>query len=129
MQEDFLHYIWKFKKFDFANATTVDGSPVVISNTGVHNTNSGPDFFNSRLKIGDQSWAGNVEIHIRSSDWYAHKHEEDPNYDNVIYGEAMAAYDTVFYPGHCTGAEQYEVLKTILGDRLHAISTGSVIEL
>ena len=84
MQEDFLHYIWKFKKFDFANAATVDGSPVVISNTGVHNTNSGPDFFNSRLKIGDQSWAGNVEIHIRSSDWYAHKHEEDPNYDNVI---------------------------------------------
>src|SRR5690606_5432707 len=84
MQEDFLHYIWKFKKFDFGNAATVDGSPLVISNTGTHNTNSGPDFFNARLKVGGQSWAGNVEIHIRSSDWYAHRHEEDPNYDNVI---------------------------------------------
>lgn len=84
MQEDFLHYIWKFKKFDFGNASTVDGSPIVISNTGTHNTNSGPDFFNARLKIGEQSWAGNVEIHIRSSDWYAHRHEEDPNYDSVI---------------------------------------------
>lgn len=84
MQEDFLHYIWKFKKFDFGNAKTVDGSPVVISGSGIHNSNSGPDFFNARIKIGGQSWAGNVEIHLRSSDWYAHRHEEDPNYDNVI---------------------------------------------
>ena len=45
------------------------------------------------------------------------------------YGEAMAKYDTVFYTGHCTGQEQYEVLKTILGDRLHAISTGAVVEI
>lgn len=84
MQEDFLHYIWKFKKFNFGNAKTVDGTPIVISNSGMHNTNSGPDFFNARIKIGEQSWAGNVEIHLRSSDWYAHRHEEDPNYDNVI---------------------------------------------
>ncbi len=84
MQEDFLHYIWKFKKFDFGNAKSVEGIPILISNTGLHNMNSGPDFFNARIKIGDQAWAGNVEIHIRSSDWYAHRHEEDPNYDNVI---------------------------------------------
>ena len=45
------------------------------------------------------------------------------------YGEAMAAYDTIFYTGHCTGQAQYETLKTILGDRLHAISTGAVVEI
>ena len=45
------------------------------------------------------------------------------------YGEAMAKYDTIFYTGHCTGQDQYEVLKTILGDRLHAISTGAVVEI
>ena len=45
------------------------------------------------------------------------------------YGEALAKYDTVFYTGHCTGQEQYAVLKTILGDRLHAITTGMVLEL
>lgn len=84
MQEDFLHYIWKFKKFDFGNAKSVEGIPILISNTGLHNMNSGPDFFNARIKIGDQAWAGNVEIHIRSSDWYEHGHEDDPNYDNVI---------------------------------------------
>lgn len=84
MQEDFLHYIWKFKKFDLGQAKTIDGLPVTVINAGVANFNSGPDFFNAKLKIGDQTWAGNVEIHIKSSDWYAHYHEQDPNYDNVI---------------------------------------------
>ena len=46
-----------------------------------------------------------------------------------IWGEEMAKYDTVFYTGHCTGAEQYAVLKEILGDRLNAISTGAVVEI
>ena len=45
------------------------------------------------------------------------------------YGEALAKYDTVFYTGHCTGQAQFDVLKTILGDRLQANSTGTVIEL
>lgn len=84
MQEDFLHYIWRFKKFDFGNSRTVSNLPVSIITTGTPNFNSGPDFFNARMHIGDQLWAGNVEIHLKSSDWYAHKHETDPNYDNVI---------------------------------------------
>lgn len=84
MKEDFLHYIWRFKKFDFSRAVTVEGLPVTLIDAGSANLNSGPDFFNSRLKIGEQLWAGNVEIHIKSSDWYAHGHEKDPAYDNVI---------------------------------------------
>lgn len=84
MQEDFLHYIWKFKKFDLGVAKTTDGLPVTVIYGGMANLNSGPDFFNAKLKIGEQTWAGNVEIHIQSSDWYAHGHEQDPNYDNVI---------------------------------------------
>ncbi|WP_121667176.1 DUF2851 family protein [Mesonia aquimarina] len=85
MREDFLHYIWKFKKFDFLQAETVSGKNVDIYNMGMHNQDeSGPDFFNAKLKIEEQLWAGNVEIHVNSSDWYAHQHEEDKNYDNVI---------------------------------------------
>lgn len=84
MQEDFLHYIWKFKKFDLGKAKTVEGLRVTVINGGIANLNSGPDFFNAKLKIGEQTWAGNVEIHLKSSDWYAHGHERDPNYDNVI---------------------------------------------
>lgn len=84
MQEDFLHYLWKYKKFDFTNAQTSDGQSVVLVDTGIHNHNSGPDFFNAKIQIGDQLWAGNVEIHLRASDWYFHRHETDSNYDNVI---------------------------------------------
>lgn len=84
MQEDFLHYIWKFKKFDFGRAKTVSNLSIVLIDTGTPNLNSGPDFFNSKMKIGDQLWAGNVEIHLKSSDWYAHRHETNPDYDNVI---------------------------------------------
>ncbi|RKS53875.1 uncharacterized protein DUF2851 [Gillisia mitskevichiae] len=84
MQEDFLHYLWKFKKFDFRKAKTSNNSDLSILDVGIHNHNSGPDFFNAKIKINDQLWAGNVEIHLRSSDWYLHRHEIDSNYDNVV---------------------------------------------
>ena len=84
MQEDFLHYIWKYKKFDLHKAITTAGEPITLISTGAPNFNSGPDFFNGIIKIGAELWAGNVEIHIKSSDWYAHGHEKDPAYDNVV---------------------------------------------
>jgi len=84
MQEDFLHYLWKFKKFDFGRAITTTNLNVSIIDFGTHNLNSGPDFFNSKINIDGQLWAGNVEIHSKSSDWYLHRHETDTNYDNVI---------------------------------------------
>ena len=84
MQEDFLHYIWKFKKFKTSNLESASKETIEIVSVGQHNLNSGPDFFNSQLKINDQLWAGNVEIHIKSSDWYVHNHEIDKAYDNVI---------------------------------------------
>lgn len=84
MQEDFLHYIWKYKKIDTLKLQTAKGEKITISNVGIHNLNSGPDFFNAQIIIGEQLWAGNVEIHIKSSDWYVHNHENDKNYDNVI---------------------------------------------
>lgn len=84
MQEDFLHYIWKLKKFDTTDLKTTDNDSVDIVSVGKHNLNSGPDFFNAQLKIADQLWAGNVEIHVKSGDWFIHNHEVDSAYDNVI---------------------------------------------
>lgn len=84
MQEDFLHYLWKFKKFDFGRAITTTNLNVSIIDFGTNNLNSGPDFFNSKINIDGQLWAGNVEIHLKSSDCYLHRHETDANYDNVI---------------------------------------------
>lgn len=84
MQEDYLHYLWKYQKLDHRALKTSDGYSVRVISPGIHNLLSGPDFFNSRLLIGDQEWAGNLEIHLRSSDWFMHGHENDPAYDNVI---------------------------------------------
>lgn len=84
MQEDFLHYLWKFKKFDTQNLKTTNDETVLINSIGAHNQHSGPDFFNGQITIDNQIWAGNIEIHIKSSDWFVHNHEVDPNYDNVI---------------------------------------------
>jgi len=84
MQEDFLHHIWKFQKFTKTTLSTEGDEAIEIVHQGTHNFNSGPDFFNAQIKIGGQLWVGNVEIHLKSSDWYAHHHEIDKAYDNVI---------------------------------------------
>ena len=84
MQEDFLHYIWQHKKMSVAQLKTTQHEALEIVSVGQHNTNSGPDFFNAQLKIADQLWAGNVEVHVKSSDWFVHNHETDQAYDNVI---------------------------------------------
>ena len=84
MKEDFLHYVWKFQKFDVGVFYTSNNENLHIKNQGSHNTNSGPDFFNAQIEIDTQLWAGNIEIHIKSSDWYAHGHETDTAYDSVI---------------------------------------------
>jgi hypothetical protein len=84
MKEDFLHYLWKFKKFDTSNLQTSNREPITILHSGNYLQLAGPDFFNAQLIIGGQKWAGNVEIHIKSSDWYIHHHEQDEAYENVI---------------------------------------------
>lgn len=84
MKEDFLHYVWQYKKFDFSNLTTVSGESLTITNCGNYLQRTGPDFFNAQIVLGNQKWAGNIEIHIKSSDWYVHHHEKDENYDSII---------------------------------------------
>ncbi|MFV5696000.1 DUF2851 family protein [Flavobacterium sp. LB3P122] len=84
MKEDFLHYLWKFKKFDTLNLKTFNNEEVTIINVGQYLELAGPDFFNAQITIDNQKWAGNVEIHLKSSDWYVHHHEKDASYENVI---------------------------------------------
>jgi Protein of unknown function (DUF2851) len=84
MKEDFLHYIWQFKKFDLLNLQTTNKENIVILKVGDYTQLSGPDFFNAQIEIENQKWAGNIEIHLKSSDWYLHNHERDENYDSVI---------------------------------------------
>lgn len=84
MKEDFLHYIWRFKKFDINSLQTSTGETLTIENVGSYLENAGPDFFNGLITISGQKWAGNIELHLKSSDWYLHHHEKDAAYENVI---------------------------------------------
>lgn len=84
MKEAFLHYLWKFQKFNNLSLKTTSGEGISIINCGQYLELSGPDFFNAQICIGNQKWAGNIEIHLKSSDWYIHHHEEDRAYENVI---------------------------------------------
>ncbi len=84
MKEFFLHYLWRTKRFDLNQLITTDGEPVALQSVGRHNKDAGPDFLDARIRIGNTLWAGNVEIHVRSSEWIQHKHQHDTSYDNVI---------------------------------------------
>ncbi len=84
IKEDFLHFIWKHKLFRLHRLRTADNQSVELIHCGTHNKNGGPDFFNAKLIIAGQLWVGNVEIHLKSTDWYAHHHHKDKLYDNVI---------------------------------------------
>lgn len=84
INEEFLHFVWKFQLFDFSNLQSTAQNALQVVNAGLHNQNSGPDFLNARIRIDDILWCGDVELHVNSSDWYAHNHQTDENYDTVI---------------------------------------------
>ncbi len=84
MHEDIIHFIWKHKPALFNGLTCQPGGKVEVISPGNHNFDSGPDFFNAKVKIDNTIWAGNVEIHVKSSDWNRHVHNKDEAYNNVI---------------------------------------------
>ncbi|MDR2563783.1 MAG: DUF2851 family protein [Prevotellaceae bacterium] len=84
MGEDFLHFVWKFGLLDKNGLKTAAGENVEIISPGTHNKDSGPDFTGAKIKIGEVLWAGNVEIHVKASDWLLHGHQNDKSYDSVI---------------------------------------------
>ena len=83
MTEAFLQYVWQHGLMG-RHLSTVDGRPVRVIRAGELNRDAGPDFFNARIAIGDMEWAGNVELHLRSSDWNAHRHSQDAAYNNIV---------------------------------------------
>ncbi len=84
MTEPFLQFLWKRRLFWSSMKIQRTGELVKIINCGEQNPDAGPDFFNARIEINGVLWAGNVEIHLKASDWLIHKHDRDPAYNNVI---------------------------------------------
>lgn len=84
MTEKLLQYLWNYKVFKYFDFKDIEGNPVEIIEFGKWNKDAGPDFLDSKIKINGLVLAGNIELHIRSSDWIFHNHSQDPNYQNII---------------------------------------------
>ncbi|MDR0560412.1 MAG: DUF2851 family protein [Prevotellaceae bacterium] len=96
MNEDFLQFIWNFKLFNSPELRTTDNRKLEVISSGVRNNNSGPDFYNAKIRIDGTLWAGTVEIHRKSSDWNAHGHNRDSAYNSVIL-HVVENEDTVIH--------------------------------
>ena len=83
MNEEFLSFLWRHRLYN-PDKLSLDGENVEVIHPGELNRDSGPDFFNTKLKVGGTIWAGNVEIHLRASDWNKHGHDKNAAFDNVI---------------------------------------------
>lgn len=82
--EKLMQYVWKYRLWNPAEMRTVDGKTIKVIDPGLQNSDAGPDFFNAKIEIDGHLWAGNVEMHIRASDWHRHSHDSDKTYDSVI---------------------------------------------
>ncbi len=84
MTERLLQFIWQLQYFNKGELTTLQGENLLVIFPGQYNTNQGPDFLEAKIKIGNTTWAGNIELHFKTSDWEKHNHHRDDNYNNVI---------------------------------------------
>lgn len=82
--EDILHFVWKYRLFATQNLLSQSGKAVRVIHAGTHNYDAGPDFLAARILIDDIEWSGNIEIHLRASEWERHRHHRDKAYNNVI---------------------------------------------
>ena len=108
MKEEFLHYLWKYSLYDQNRLFDNEKNKIIVLDPGEYNRDSGPDFFNARISVAGTIWAGNVEVHIKSSHFDIHGHQYDPAFNNVIL-HVVAENDK-----HVFNARGEEVLTTEL---------------
>ncbi len=112
MQEKLLHFIWQYQYFSPDLLSGESGEPIHVIHPGIYNEHAGPDFLDAHVRIGDVSWRGHVELHVRASDWQAHNHHRDPAYDAVILHVVWENNSTAFR------AEGTSVMTIALRDRI-----------
>lgn len=119
MNERLMQYCWEHRLWRPADRmVTAGGQEVEVIDTGLLNTDSGPDFFNAKVRVGDQVWAGNVELHVNASDWYRHHHDSDPAYESVILHVVLNDDGArVFRPD---GREVPQVRMSVSDDFIHS---------
>jgi hypothetical protein len=91
IKEKTVYEIWKERKFRKA-LTTSDLQAIEVVDTGIQNKDlAGPDFLNARIKFGNITYLGDVEIDSKYSDWKSHGHFIDKKYSKVILHITLAS--------------------------------------
>lgn len=114
LSEDILQFIWKYRLYHPQFIHTVSGKSLTVMDTGIQNRDAGADFLFARMRVGDTEWVGNVEIHVRSSDWELHRHQQDKAYNNVIL-HVVYEYDKAISCEDGTMPETLELMPLIPG--------------
>src|SRR5689334_7800469 len=114
MTEKLLQYIWQFRYFNMHDLSLETGENISIIFPGHLNVNQGPDFLYAKIKIEETTWIGNVEVHLQTSQWEAHEHEDDKNYNNVILHVVWEHDDPVLLRNIPTLVLQQRVSKLFL---------------
>lgn len=114
--EDFLYYVWKTRNFSQRSLKATGGEVIQVIHPGRQNFDSGPDFSEAQIRIDDKLWAGQVEMHIRSSDWLRHGHDSDKAYDNVILHVVLEDDALIVLPGG--GALPCLVMKDLIPPKI-----------
>lgn len=99
MNENYLHFLWKNKRLPLTNLLTIDSKKIEILHVGIHNPDSGPDFFNGQILLDEIRHSGNIEMHVKSSDWNLHGHQFDKAYSNVILHVVYEHDQLIFIEG------------------------------
>lgn len=100
--EELIYFIWRYTYYDVQALATTANEPIEVVSNGQRNLDSGPDFSNAKIKIADTLWAGNVEIHVKASDWILHQHQRDAAYQNVILHVVWIRDQDILYPSGST---------------------------
>ena len=89
VHEKFLCEIWKNQEFT-KELTTKDEQKITVIDVGMENKElGGPDFKNARIKIGNITYFGDIEIDNFYSDWKTHGHYLNKRYNKVILHLAL----------------------------------------
>ena len=112
INEEFLSFLWQFRLFTPTALYCVGGEGLRIIHPGWLNTHAGPDFLQATLEIAGTTWIGNVEVHVRASDWYLHTHHSDKKYDSVIL-HVVFEYDKPIFRENKSEIPAFELKNSI----------------
>jgi hypothetical protein len=128
IHERFLRHIWS-KQYLKIPLQTADGKALRVIDVGQLNSDSGPDFLNAKVKVGNITYAGDIEIHRTTFDWFQHQHQEDPHYNKVVLHVVLES-EKKFAPTLVKSGREIPVLilGNFLSESIHTIWQKAILD-